>query len=91
MRAVTADRLGTDAFGSSMGRGPDWATDDEPVIWVAVATKHGTDDSVKTPEVPLARLADVSPRSVDVTVSLEGDAFSRSVPVFAEHESIGLP
>lgn len=34
--------------------------------------------------------ADVAPRSVDATVSLDGDAFSRSVPVFAGHVEVAL-
>ena len=88
VRNVTADRLGTDEFGSSIGQPPGFFSADASVIWVEVTTQTEDGETVSTPTVPLARLADVAPRSVDVTVSLEGDTFSRTIPVFAEHVAI---
>lgn len=89
-RVITEERLGTDAFGSSMWRAPDGASVEGPVIWVAVATQQRDNGTEVTPEIPLAKLADVAPRSVEVTVTLSGDTFSRSVPVFAEHQTVGF-
>ena len=88
VRGVTADRLGTDEFGSSIGQPPGFSSADASVIWVEMTTQTEDGETVSTSTVPLARLADVAPRSVDVTVSLEGDTFSRIVPVFAEHVAI---
>ena len=89
VRAVTADRLSTDAFGSGMGQPPGFLPSNSLVIWVNVATRVDG-DATETPSVSLSRLAAAAPRSVDATVSLDGDAFSRTVPVFAEHVEVGL-
>ncbi|PSP75755.1 hypothetical protein BRC81_14400 [Halobacteriales archaeon QS_1_68_20] len=88
VRSVTADRLGTSEFGSGMGRPPEDAPVDGMVVWVH-ATYSERDGETVTPAVPLARLADVAPRSVDVSVSMAGDEFSRTVPVFARSETVG--
>lgn len=90
VRDVTAERLGTDKFGSSMGTPPDSHPDDQLVIWVEVATRKQNGETVRTPAIPLARIADVAPHSAAVTVSLDGDTFSRSVPVFARHTTVAF-
>lgn len=90
VREVTADRLETDEFGSSIGQPPEFFSSDSLVIWLEVATQVEDGETVNTPTVPLARLADVAPRSVNATVSIKGDTFSRTVPVFAEHVEMGL-
>ena len=90
VRAVTAERLGTDAFGSGVGQPPGLLPSNSLVVWLDVATRVDGDGAAETPAVPLSELADVAPRSVDATVSLDGDAFSRTVPVFAERVEVGL-
>lgn len=87
VRTETADRLGTDEFGSGMGRPPENASVDGMVVWVHVSYRERDGETI-TPELPLARLADVAPRSAEVTVSMKGDAFSRQVPVFARSGEI---
>jgi hypothetical protein len=89
VRAVTADRLGTDEFGSGMGQPPDFFPDDEMAVLLNVSTRVEDSETVSTPTVSLSRLADVAPRSVEATVSLDGDEYSRTVPVFAEHVQVG--
>lgn len=84
-RAVTADRLGTNEFGSGIGRPPRSAATSSEVVWLEVSTHVQDDDVVRTPAVSLARLVQTAPRSVEATVSLEGDTFSRTVPVFGRH------
>lgn len=90
VREATADRLGTDEFGSSIGQSPGFFSSSSLVIWLEVATQVEDGETVSTPTVPLARLVDIAPRSAEVTVSLKGDPFSRSVPVFAEHVEMSL-
>jgi len=38
---------------------------------------------LKTPAVPYSKLVEVGPRTVDVTLSLDGETYSREIPVFA--------
>lgn len=84
VREATAVRLGTDGFGSAVGRAPADAGTDTLVIWVQVATTYDRDGEVRsTPTVPFERLVATAPRAVDTTVTLESDTFSRTVPVFA--------
>lgn len=85
VQEVTPTRLGTDEFTAGMGVPPESAQTEGLVIWLTVATRTDDGETISTPTVPLPRLADVAPRSVDVTISIEGDAFSRTVPVFARH------
>ena len=88
--AVTAERLGTDEFGSSIGRPPESADTDDIVVWLYLSTQVEDGEVVSTPSMDLRELVEEAPRSVDATVSLEGDTFSRSVPVYAEHARVGL-
>lgn len=91
VRAVTADRLGTDEFGSAMGdppgvRLPVGRSWQPPAVTLHVGTMGGPDgpgSSESTPSVSVSELADVAPRSVEATVSLDGDSYSRTVPTFA--------
>lgn len=83
-REATARRLGTADFGSSIGAPPGFAATGDVVIWVSVSSRREGGTVVETPEAPVGRLADAAPRSVDATVSLDGETFSRAVPVFAK-------
>jgi hypothetical protein len=58
-------------------------------VLLSVSTRIEEGESVSTPVVSLSRVADAAPRSVETTVSLDGDEFSRTVPVFAEHVETG--
>lgn len=88
-REVTADRLGTDEFGSATGIAPESADVEESVVRLHVATRVEDGETVSTPSVSRDRLAEVAPRSVEATVSLGGDEFSQTVPVFARHVEMG--
>jgi hypothetical protein len=90
VREVTTDRLGTDEFGSGMGVPPDVAETEDLVVRLHVATHVEDGETVKTPTLSRDELAAVAPRTVEATVSLEGEEFSRTVPVFAQHVEIGL-
>jgi hypothetical protein len=90
VREATADRLGTDEFGSSIGQPPGFFSSNSLVVWLEVATQVEDGETVSTPTVSLDQLANVAPGSVEATVSIKGDTFSRTVPVFAEHVEMGL-
>ncbi len=100
VRAVTAERLGTEAFGSGMGDPPGFRlpsgfhTWQPPAVKLHVGTvgepdgpgsseSSGSSESGSTPSISVSELADAAPRSVAATVSLDGDSYSRTVPVFA--------
>jgi hypothetical protein len=89
VREVTVDRLGTDEFGSAIGRPPTFADGDDVVVWLSLQTRIEDGETVSTPTISRDQLADAAPRSVDTTVSLDGDEFSRAVPVFARHVEMG--
>jgi len=89
VRTVIAERLGTDEFGSGYGEAPASA-DAEEVVWVSVPPAD-TEDGTVTPTVSLTALADAAPRSIDVTVTLEGDERTRTLPVYARHVVLRLP
>lgn len=88
--AVTSDRLGTDSFGSGVGRPPDSADTDDVVVWLHLTSRVEDGEVVSTPSTSLERLVEYAPRSVEATVSLEGDTYSRSVPVWAEHSRMSF-
>lgn len=88
--AVTEERLGTDEFGSGVGRPPESADSDDLVVWLHLSTQVEDGEVVRTPSVSFDALVSNAPRSVETMVSLEGDSFSRSVPVFAEHTEVGF-
>lgn len=89
-REVTADRLGTDEFGSGTGVPPEIADTEDLVVRLTVSTRVEGGETVETPTLSRDELADAAPRSVEATVSLEGDEFSRTVPVFARHVEMVL-
>jgi hypothetical protein len=90
VRAATADRLdlATTAFRVDQGLPPASSPADPPVIRLLVWTRVEDGDAVRTPAASLARLSGAGPRSVHATVSLDGRRYARSVPVFAEHETV---
>ena len=90
VRAATEARLASDEFGSGVGQSPGLLPSHDLVIRLNVATRIGGDGTADPPAVSLSRLADAAPRSVDATVSLAGDSFSRTVPVFAERVEVRL-
>lgn len=91
VREVTADRLGTDAFASGVGRPPGDADVENLVVRFENVTQRDRDGEVRrTPAVPFAKLAEAAPRVAHVTVDLEGDAYSRTVPVFVDSVTISL-
>jgi hypothetical protein len=58
---------------------------DPYVIVISLRTVLERDgEPMSTPAVEFPALVDEAPRSADVTISLDGDTFSRSVPVYAE-------
>lgn len=87
VREVTEKRLETDDFGSGMGDAPGFFNGDM-AITLSVATRVEDDETV-TPSLSLSKLADNAPKSANVTVSLDGDEYSRTVPVYAEHVRVG--
>lgn len=77
--------LVTHDFGSSVGKPPVTDIDESPVISVYITKEYDRQGCViDTPSVSFSELAEHTPRSVDVTVTLEGDSYSRSIPVFAK-------
>lgn len=86
----TEERLGTDDFGSGVGRPPEHAETDALVVWLRLTTRVDDGDVVRTPSIAFADLVSNAPRSVETTVSLDGDSFTRTVPVFAEHSEVGF-
>ena len=90
VRAVTEDRLGTDEFGSGVGQSPGLFPSNDLVVRLNVATWVEDGETANPPAVSLSRLADAAPRSVGATVSLAGEEYSRTVPVFAERVEVGL-
>jgi hypothetical protein len=80
-REVTQRRLGVSGLSGGITTTPEM---DGPVAIVSVEevrNRQGT--VVETPAASLSALVGAAPRSVAVTVSLDGDPFSREVPVFA--------
>jgi hypothetical protein len=81
---ATADRLRTDDFSYGMGQPPDDAPTDKIVIWLEIGATYDRDgDTINTPTIEFNQLAEAAPRSVDTTVSLKGDEYTRIVPVYA--------
>lgn len=90
-RQATAERLGTTQFGSGMGTPPDDAPMEAMVIWLHLSVNKDREGNITgTPTVAYSSLIDAAPRSVDVTLTMEGDTFSRSVPVFVSFTILQL-
>lgn len=84
VRTVTAERLGHDNFYSSLGQPPLGATAVGMTITLYASVSDDEPRPTSTPAVGLERLADDAPRSVEVTVSLDGDAFTHTLPVYVD-------
>ena len=86
---VTAQRLGVDSVGGGVSNLPDDAETDGLVISVAVSKGLDRDGEVTGwPVATFSNLKEVAPRSVDVTLSIEGDTFSRAMPVYVRYSII---
>ncbi len=73
-----ASRIDSVTIDSAIGRPPASASVDRPVIWLETDV---SDEARSAPAVET--IADSAPRSAGVTLSFEGETFSRDVPVFA--------
>lgn len=90
-RAATSERLGTNEIGSSVGVPPDTAALENVVIWLELSVQKDRDGNVtSTPTIPYSALVEAAPRSVHATVSVKGDEFSRTVPVFVRFSILQL-
>lgn len=87
-REVTAERLQSRRFSASVTDPPEGVDVTSPVIEFSVET-HLAGEQRITPAVPARRLAARAPHAVEATVTLDGDPFSRTVPVYAVHETVG--
>jgi len=87
VRAVTAERINSQRFEARTGDPPSGDAA-QPVVTLSITTRVGPDGQRITPPFPVARLATNAPRSVDATVTVEGDSVSRTVPVYAVHRTI---
>ncbi len=84
---ATRTRLGTEEFGSSIGE-PSESYSGPTAVILSIQTQTRTNRTTDTPALSLSRLARAAPRSVDATVSLKDNTFSRTVAVFAEQVDI---
>jgi hypothetical protein len=82
--AVAERRLGVDGVATSVSHSP---TDEEELVAIVQVTMtlNREGEVVSWPAATFPDLKDAAPRSIDVTVSIEGDSFSRTVPVYAEY------
>ena len=81
---VTVDRLEVDELSELsivIGVPPDSSSAEIPAITLMLNTDENT-------HVSKSELIDTAPRSIQVTVSIEGDTYSRIVPVFVEGISV---
>ena len=86
---VTAQRLGVDSVGAGVSNLPDDAETDGVVISVTISKGLDRDGEVTGwPVATFPDLKEVAPRSVDVTLSIEGDTFSRAVPVYVRYSIV---
>lgn len=72
-----ADRVVTDELGSGVGRPPDGTDAEGPVVKL-----RATPSDAEDPAAPYPAVVRAAPRAVEVTVRLEGESRTRSVPVF---------
>lgn len=76
------DRIGTELSGVGKGASGELVG---MVISVMIGTHYARDGSViSEPAISKSELIDVAPRTVRVTISLDGREYSRAVPVFVE-------
>lgn len=83
---VAADRLEVAALTASQRGPPEGAGSTGPVAVVSTVKSLDRDGEVLDwPVVTFPDLRAAAPRSVDLTLRLEGDTFSRTVPVYARY------
>lgn len=81
---VTASRLGVNGVGGGISSPPD---DSEGLV-VTVRIEKMLDrdgDIVSWPVATFPDILEAAPRSVDVTLTIEGDTYTRTVPVYASY------
>jgi hypothetical protein len=84
VRSATDRRLGSEAFGSGLGTVPDAVDPSSNAFAVRLRLVTRYEDCETTaPPTTLSSFADLAPRAANVTVSLDGETFSGSVPVYA--------
>lgn len=81
-REATVGRLDTDGFHASTASLPEKS--DSLVALLTVADGDQGNGTAGGKPVALRRLVQVAPRSVEATVSIEGDGYTRTVAVFTE-------
>jgi len=89
VRQAVRDRLGTEV-GSGLSRAPDAGEGPSLCVWLHAIDPEAL-EGTRTPRVTLSELAEAAPRSGNATVSLDGETFSREVPVFAELRAPARP
>lgn len=83
---IAADRLDVEGVGNGISSPPDGSAATAPIIGVHVTkTLDREGEVVEWPVATFPDLKEAAPRSVDVTLTIEGDTFSRTVPVYAEY------
>jgi len=70
--------------GSSIGHPPEWADVEPLCLKLKVSLPDDPDQTKAAMERTISRLAEAAPRAAIVTISLEGDTASQSIPVFTE-------
>jgi hypothetical protein len=87
VQQVVADRLNVEALGSAVSRPPDPGTPPYDLVVTLSVDKvlNRQETVVAWPRVRFPDLVDATPRSVDVTLFLEGDRYTRTVPVYASY------
>lgn len=84
--AVTARRLEVDFIANGIGQAPAGAASDEFAIKLEVSKTIGSEGEVESwPVATFPALKQAAPRSVEVTLSVEGDTVSRTVPVYVKY------
>lgn len=83
---VAANRLGVEDVGNGISNPPNETEPTSPVIEVHVTkTLDRQGEVVEWPVATFPDLRAAAPRTVDVTLSIEGDTYSRTVSVYATY------
>jgi hypothetical protein len=84
--AVTASRLDVERILNALTTAPPGAERDGFVIMLTLEKTLDSDGEVmQWPVATFPELTRVAPRSVEVTLSLEGDTVTRTIPAYAEY------
>lgn len=85
-RTVTAQRLDIEEVRSGVSSPPEDDGTESPVITLQISKELSRDgEVVRWPVTTFPNLKQVAPHSVDVTLSIEGDTYSRMIPVYVEY------